>query len=178
MRDPKAGVEREGRIEISPKHSGRVILSFPPYLDTEHENLLPQKSRDSRFRRRPSYAYRKSELGLTNEVAEREVLTISELESLIERFGIPRIIMASQALPPETNSSDWLKLEWPMYNCKKWISSGAWDGAVKGGSMYIETFWFACGQASERMDLQEMGEHGGNERWPRIDVSCKTRGIG
>jgi hypothetical protein len=93
MRDPKAGTEREGRIEISPKNSGRVIISFPPYLDTELENLLPQKSRDLRIRRRPSYAYRKSELGLTNEVAEEAVLIISELEYQIERYGIPLIIM-------------------------------------------------------------------------------------
>jgi hypothetical protein len=71
MEDPKTRTLYEGRIEISSEDSNRVIISFLPYLGTRYENLLLISSIELRFRYRPSYIYKKIELGLINEVVVR-----------------------------------------------------------------------------------------------------------
>jgi hypothetical protein len=159
MIDPKTTTLREGRIEISPERSGKVIISFPPYLGTRHEDLLPAGSTVSRFRRRPSYAFKKSELGVTNQAPEHKALNVYQLRELIALHGTRIIIMAAWVYPqaPQGPVVTWLKLEWPVIrpSLKKWKSRSAWNGATRGKDGSVISFWEACAQLQPSTPLIE-----------------------
>jgi hypothetical protein len=152
--DPRTGTLSEGRIEISPKKSGKVIISFPPYLDTGNASLLPEQSRQSGFRRRPSYAFKKTHLGIKNEAPEVTALSASQLKDLIGVHGRPTISMAPWVYPMPAQGPVlvWLKLEWPGGNRKEWASRTAWNGAIGGGDGSITSFWDACAQLKPPTD--------------------------
>jgi hypothetical protein len=177
MEDPKTRTPRKGRIEISPKNSSKVIISFPPYLGTGYEDLLPTGSIELRFRYRPLYTYKKGLLGVTNKAPEYIALNIYQLRDLITQYGTPIIIIAPWIYPqPEQGPTvTWLKLEWPLNNLKKWTSRSAWNGTTKGKDANIISFWNTCAQLQPTRPLTESLRRNPQQRGQRMANQTEQR---
>lgn len=143
--DPRTGEVSDARIEPSLETDNYINLSFEPYLYRRPE-LLPERSKQGLFFRRPAYSFLKAELGLIDyqfQLTGSDILGQEDFKAKIQDLEIPDIIMAPW------DSSDivrvMLKVQWSDGK-KSFTTREAWNSAVKDGQRIIDSFWDAVGQ--------------------------------
>jgi hypothetical protein len=157
--DPVTGIVEEARFEVAPRRSGRLIFSFPPYLDNrERHYLMPDAARQRGFRRRPAYAFKPDMVGFgPRELGNTPMATAQELQTKMRAGHFATPAMIAPAYPQLTTPAQlpqrvWTKLEWTD-GTDTWTSKSVWFTAAGGTKNKLLGFWYDCGQNMPELPL-------------------------